>query len=766
MIPRPLLLISLLALCPTLPCYAGIALSEIQLPKDREAGSTLYLSSTAVGKLRERAGSKAGQATVRGFQKFVKKQWTKSQKKGQDDLKSRVAKAAALLSLLNQKSDLPNSVSYRDVVLDCLVNAEKRKPRALMPSKGDIHILQDSGRLQSFAEAYDMIREQSLDPNKKKLAEEKLANWAESMRRDVNLTGAFGVQGHRDNWGIKGGASLITVALTLPKHEKAASWLKFGFTLINDSLKRVSSQWGWYGEGPHYLNYSMNNLAPLAYQVRNVCKVNWFKDMKSLITCALAMRQPDGTSMPFEEGIVTTFPFDVLAPGYPKLGPVLLWAWENSPKATSNFEVQQYHSVTRFLIQDPELRSRAPKGASTRFIKGDVNAHVLRSSWDKNGQQLTMLTATDFQSRTMTASRHNHQNPLDLTLFARGQALLVTSGGGPLVTRSKRRGYYIRPSSKNVPLVNGKAPFITDYQRIRSDFFLDSQDVEKRRHRFLDGAKTSVRDYGEAKEMSRTVAMIDDSIFVVLDRMNAASPQELTIPWRGRGSLTVSESQARFFSGKWTCNKVPLAIHCASNQDLEAKKIPAYYAHRWNKEESIDALTLRSKASSTKLLTVFQSETAPLKWSALKGDGVALESSEGTKLSLEVLAGTPGKSISFGKRQFQGELAVLRREKRGLKQFAFLGVTKYKDKSSMSLEASQALSLSVTLDKKWVALTVSPSSEGPWTLELKQLPKVSRSLRFKAKFNGQELSVNQYKKKGNSFVFVKLQGKGTLYLAP
>lgn len=764
---RALLLMTVFYLSTLNLCLGGMTLTEIKLPGSLEPGSTLYLSKDQVAKLRKRASTGAAKSKVAGFKNFVKRQWSKAQKKGQDDLKSRVAKAAGLLSLMGETSDLPGSTSYEQAVLFCIANADNRKPRALLPSKGDIHVLQDSGRLQSLAEAYDMIREKKLDSGMRKKAEEKLAVWAESMRRDVNLVGAFGVPGHRDNWGIKGGCSLITVALTLPQHEKAGAWLKFGFTLVNDSLKRVSSEWGWYGEGPHYLNYSMNNLAPVAYQVRNRCKVNWFKDFKSLITTSLSMRQPDGISMPFEEGIPVCFPFDVLAPAYPKLGPVLLWAWENSSKATSNFEVQQYHAVTRFIIADPSLKARAPKAPFTRFIKGDVHGHVLRSSWQKDAQQLTMLTATDFQSRTMTASRHNHQNPLDLTLFAQGQPLLVTSGGGPLVTRSKRRSYYIRPSSKNVPLVNGQAPFITDFARIRSEYYLDSRDSNKRPNRFLDGAKTTVTGYGEAKSVSRSVAMVDDSFFIVIDRMNAESPQELTIPWRGNGSLQLKQNGAHFISGRWTCNKVPLLAHSTSTQDLSAKKTPAYYAHRWNKEQTIDSLTIKSKAKSVSLLSVFQStKDKGLEWTVLKGDGPALESTDSQRRAVEVLAGNAGQLLNFGKRQLKGDLAVLRRSKRGLLSFGFLGVTEFKDKSRMSLKASQSLSLSVTFDKKWVIVTVSPSTDAPWSLELSQLPKISRSLRYKARFNGQVLTASQFKKKGSSLFFTKLQGKGVLYIAP
>ena len=82
---------------------------------------------------------------------------------------------------------------------------------------------------------------------------------------------------------------------------------------------------------------------------------------------------------------------------------------------------------------------------------------MLRSGFGAEALQLTTLTAVDHSTSTNIDSRHNTQNPMDLVVAGAGVSLLVTSSGGPEVTRSTRRSYYLQPSSKNVPLVRGTA---------------------------------------------------------------------------------------------------------------------------------------------------------------------------------------------------------------------------------------------------------------------------------------------------------------------
>ena len=243
-----------------------ITLDAIVLPPTAPSGPSLWFTSSDLPALRARIvdpalapylGSVHGQVDSQ-LGTLATAPTTLS-----DDTLARIAKGAALLHQLGEPS--PASFpSYAAAAVTALLNVDPRNPGAIIPPSNVIDVLQDSGRLQSMAEARDMLRGTGF-PNVADAAtiEAMLADWANAMRDDINLTGVPfpPVAGHRDNWGIKAGSALVTTALALPTHAGAASWSTFGQQLLNESLERVTSPVGWYREGPHYLNYSLNNLA-------------------------------------------------------------------------------------------------------------------------------------------------------------------------------------------------------------------------------------------------------------------------------------------------------------------------------------------------------------------------------------------------------------------------------------------------------------------------------------------------------------------------
>lgn len=139
----------------------------------------------------------------------------------------------------------------------------------------------------------------------------------------------------------------------------------------------------------------------------------------------------------------------------------------------------------------------------TRVIGMDANTVVLRSSWDANAFYAAMMCAADYQSGGL-ASRHNTQNPLDMTLSALGEMLVPLSSGGPQVTSSANRNYYLDPASKNLPLVNGTAPYITNPADITFLNRIDSHDENSLTKRYLDAATLSTIAYNGASAVSRT----------------------------------------------------------------------------------------------------------------------------------------------------------------------------------------------------------------------------------------------------------------------
>jgi hypothetical protein len=742
-------------------------LDTVSLPKDSTKAPALWLNAKQLGEMRSRCKDSKRKKQLASFAAYVKKQWPGLPKKANDDLTAKVAKTAGLLCAMKQTAVVDGVKNYGEIALQAIALVGSRRPRQFMAGKGVINVLQDSGRLQSLAEAYDLSTGPQYDKELTDKAQAKLANWADALLKDVNLTGAFGIPGHRDNWGIKAGSALVTTALTIPKHKQAAKWLQYGQLLINESLDKVFINGGWWGEGPHYLNYSLNNLASTCYHVKNRTGVDWFKALRPLVKASLAMRLPSGGSSPFEEGIEVAFPHHMLAPAYPKLGPVMMWAWNTGSKAIGSYNNQQYHAVSQFLIVDESIQMRAPRGAKTRFVGGDSHAHALRTSWEKDGSQLTMLTAKDFQSRTMVASRHNMQNPLDLTLFGAGHTVLVTGSGGPLITRSKRRGYYLKPSSKNIPLIGDSAPFIVDPTQIQSRYQLATKLEDKESSKFFECGQSLVAPYASAKSMSRAIALVDNGYFVVATAVKSDQVIQFSTPWRGRGTCHILTKTNQFTSSCWSYKKSTLHSAFASSIASKYAISKGFYGSRWNKEEELDVGTVSATGKNIEFVGAFQVQGQGQKALIFgeRSKGGASLTVTGDGWIDTILAGNLKEAKNFGTMSLTGELAVIRRIGKAVSGGGFMATSIFRDGRGWSLKGSQALTLSFTATKKGVAVTVLPSLEASWSLSLGPFTQVRRALRYKAKFEGQALGKSAFKKRGQTLEFKDLTGPGTILIS-
>src|SRR2546430_907440 len=68
-----------------------------------------------------------------------------------------------------------------------------------------------------------------------------------------------------NNLSVRAGAALVSAAMALPDHADAGGWLAKGLDDLGRSLRLMASDTGWYREGPHYLNYALNNLVSAAW---------------------------------------------------------------------------------------------------------------------------------------------------------------------------------------------------------------------------------------------------------------------------------------------------------------------------------------------------------------------------------------------------------------------------------------------------------------------------------------------------------------------
>jgi len=576
-------------------CWAlmvqALELDPVPLPEREPARPSIWFGPTDRAQLMQRKDAAGTAGYFRTAKGFVDARINKKLAGRSDDELSKIAKAAALLANLDEQPDAAAAYpTYAEAAAAALGELGPRSAatsafQLLARPVDRVNILQDCSRLQSALEGYDMLRGgDALKPGSAadKAVRQRLAQWANALRGDVEM--AFHPA---DNWSAKNGGALVTAALVLSEHPDATAWLNQGQVWLNGALRVKATGSGWYRESAHYLNYTLNNLVSTAHHVRQRTGVDWFDDLRPFIEYALATRLPDGQMAAFEEGVPCTFPFDVLAGAYPDLAPLMMWAWAYSPKNASAFENQQLHAATRFLLVPNGIgggEAAPPSRSPFQVVADEAKTIVLRSDWTPNALQSILFCANDDKAGG-TASRHVTQNPLDFVLFGHGQMRVATSSGGPLVTRSKRRSYYLDPANKNLPLVDGSAPYITDAETVLLSDVLHSNGFS-----CASLAIPGVR---------RTVLQFEDEWTLVVDRFAPDAGTLLSQVWHPLGTHTNLVVAPRFVHNRWTVDgsAVPIMdVYTFSDVELVSRIKPGFHVPKWATEEAVQGLRVDAKA--------------------------------------------------------------------------------------------------------------------------------------------------------------------------
>lgn len=505
-----------------------------------------------------------------------------------EDTLANVAKGAAILERMGQVP--PGTyASYGAAATTAISRMGTRAAWILFKPSNPFQHIYDSGRLQSMVEAFDLLRgSPNVTAANVTTMRNKIAQWADAGRNNLELN-TFHPD---DNYALKFGSALVSTSLALWDSSNATTWLNKGKTLVNASLNRMADETGWYRESSWYANYSLNNLLSTAHHVRNATggTVNWFTSLQPLFTFALHTRQPDGSNAPFEEGLRTWLTADLIWGEYTStsLGGELRWSQANltASPISSNFENQQYHVATRFLAVNNTVVTTVPTSSPTRFLSSpDVEVTVLRSNHAANARQATLLTSTDHSSDELINTRHNSRNPLDLVIYDGGELRVVTPGGGPQVTSSANRAYYINTvTGKNIPTVNGNTSYITNGNAITGAARLDSVDEGGLANRFADLSTTTVNGInGSGNTVSRTLAMVDETYFVVLDRFTNAASVTNQVNWHPVGtqypvSIAPALLQYRWDKGTKSCDLFMAASHNLSGSSLSGSYAESYGA--------------------------------------------------------------------------------------------------------------------------------------------------------------------------------------------
>jgi len=579
---------------------AALELDPVSLPKSEPDVPALWFAPEDRAGLVERMAAPRTDKHFNAVKGYVDGRTKKKLAGRSDDELSKIAKGAALLANLDLPSPSPVYDSYAAAAVAALQALGPRSaavsPLQLVVRPADrVNILQDCSRLQSALEAYDMLRgNPALEPGAAtdKGIRSRLAQWANALHRDLEMSFH-----PTDNWSAKNGAALVTAALVLSEHPDAAAWLKQGQTWLNGALRVKATDSGWYRESAHYLNYTLNNLVSTAHHVRNRTGVDWFdEELRPFVDYALATRLPNGEMAAFEEGVPCTFPFDVLASAYPKQTRQMLWAWNNSPKNASAYENQQFHAATRFLLAASGAPAEWPGIAPFQTIEDEGKTVVLRSDWTADALQTVLFCANDDKAGG-TASRHVTQNPLDLVLFAHGQMRVPTSSGGPLVTRSKNRAYFLDPANKNLPLVDGSAPYITDATTVELSGVLQAG-----------GFSTATLQIPGVK---RTVIQFEQEWTLVVDRFAPGLGEKVAQVWHPLGLHTNLVTNAQFLHNRWTLTaptELPVMdVYTFADVDLKATPKPGIHVPKWGVEKPLRGLRIAAEpgARGTSIASLF-----------------------------------------------------------------------------------------------------------------------------------------------------------------
>ncbi|RBP40418.1 hypothetical protein DES53_108125 [Roseimicrobium gellanilyticum] len=525
-----------------------------------------------------------------------------------EDTLASIAKGAAILERLGETP--PNTyASYALVATTAISRMGSRAAWILFQPSNRFQHIYDSGRLQSMAEAFDLLRgSPNLTAANITTMRSKITQWADAGRNNLELN-TFHPD---DNYALKFGSAIITTALALRDSSTANTWLTKGKTLVNAALNRMADETGWYRESSWYANYSLNNLVSTAHHVKNATGVNWFTNLQPLFTFALLTRQPDGSSAPFEEGLRTYLTPDLAWGEYTStsLGSELRWSRANLTAApiSSNFENNQYHTATRFLAVDNSVAAAVPTASPTNFLSSaDVEITVLRSAHGTSGRQATLIAATDHSSDELINTRHNSRNPLDMVIYDGGESRVVTSGGGPNVTSSTNRAYYINTvTGKNVPTVNGTSSYITNGANIGVSTWLDSINEGGQTNRFADLSSTTVTGInGSGNTVTRTLAMIDESYFVVLDYFNNSAQVTNQVNWHPVGTRTQVSSTTDLLQYRWDKGTKSCDVFMAGSGALTGNNLSGYYAETFGgAEQTISGVQGALTSNDGSILTI------------------------------------------------------------------------------------------------------------------------------------------------------------------
>ncbi len=524
-----------------------------------------------------------------------------------------IAKSAAFVAWID------NDSAAADKAADILEVMAVDFGSLLIPLQDDIHIAE---AIMAYSQAYDILAGTGLvDQTRLDGIAALLGQLVSNLYADYFDQFAFWQAFSRNNHSTKINAALAIAAMTINQHNDANKWFNLGVTeTVTKLFDYMLTPDGADGEGPYYGTYSAVQHLPmfLAYDrlvgtdetllKRDFCLVgpncSWSEievqnplDNPALLAMSqwyVRIRMPDGGYAPIDDANIEGF-FNGLLVG-PWQDGLLAWDWVTNEREPLFANHCSDLNIELIAFYDDSVPLEAPD--QTDFIMPGDGEAIFRSGWDAAASWM-MFLAEEGQPRT-SGGGHEHADNLSVSLYARGEYLLIDPG----YIRWEDHQAVRLGVHHNLPTVDGGGPpapsAITQMGGVDATLI---DGLANESAPFVRG----VSSYGQA-DIDRVVFFPEHDYLVVVDDLVADTARNFGVLWHGQAG---GDSGYPFTllddGGRWVRNNAGVDVHvAASTGTVELDTVVNVHGFTWNVQEQHTSLDVRTatKAAHARLISV------------------------------------------------------------------------------------------------------------------------------------------------------------------
>ena len=403
---------------------------------------------------------------------------------GREYSNANIAKACAFVFAME------GGQAYLDKAVQILEAIDTElEPLTIDLIQDDIHIAE---ALTVFCQAFDIllgtgalpeVDRSSIEDRIAALTENFFCTWASTLCSNYVL---------RSNHHTKMATTVGMAAIVLNQHPMASVWIDYAMTQTAWDLDFLTTADGGYAEGPSYWVYSAVNVLPFAWAYRTFtdgegeffvdrpCNLVglgqvgdeiWVDDLfvdptlRSISDWLIRIRQPDGTTPPFDDSNTYAY-FNGMLTGVYEDG-FHAWDWLTATAKPLHSSYCADLTVDLICSFDDSVPVVEPTWPPTQFLPEAGNA-VLRGGWGTDDTYVLFL-AENGKAR-IQGYGHEHPDGLSFHMVARGETLAMDSG----YIRWEDHDLVRHARNHNLVLIDGKgAPTPTPIGGLNADAFLD-----------------------------------------------------------------------------------------------------------------------------------------------------------------------------------------------------------------------------------------------------------------------------------------------------